>query len=70
MLTIEQVFALSSAMPRRFRAMVLLATFASLRWGEVAALQRQDLEIVVHPKPGGGPDDVVVERALVRIRRQ
>ncbi|MEQ7006205.1 hypothetical protein ABN028_08380 [Actinopolymorpha sp. B17G11] len=52
-LTIEQVFRLSSAMPGRFRAMVLLATFASLRWGEVTALQRQDLKIVVHPKPGG-----------------
>jgi integrase len=25
---------------RRFRALVLLATFASLRWGEVAALRR------------------------------
>jgi hypothetical protein len=28
----------------RFRAMVLLATFASLRWGEVTALTRSDVE--------------------------
>ena len=29
----------------RFRAMVLLATFASLRWGEVTALHRADLDL-------------------------
>ena len=30
---------------QRFRAMVLLATFASLRWGEVTALSRCDLDL-------------------------
>ncbi|MEU8200439.1 tyrosine-type recombinase/integrase [Streptosporangium sp. NPDC049046] len=30
---------------RRFRALVLLATFASLRWGEVSALRRTDVEL-------------------------
>ena len=30
---------------RRFRALVLLATFASLRWGEVTALSRCDLDL-------------------------
>jgi integrase len=29
----------------RFRAMVLLATFASLRWGEVTALARSDVDL-------------------------
>ncbi|WP_055483136.1 tyrosine-type recombinase/integrase [Sphaerimonospora mesophila] len=29
----------------RFRALVLLATFASLRWGEVSALRRSDLDL-------------------------
>jgi hypothetical protein len=33
-LTVEQVFVLAAEMPARFRALVLLATFASLRWGE------------------------------------
>jgi len=31
---------------RRFRALVLLATFASLRWGEATALRRSDLDLV------------------------
>jgi integrase len=30
----------------RFRALVLLAAFASLRWGEVTALKRRDIDIV------------------------
>ena len=30
---------------RRFRAFVLLATFASLRWGEITALTRTDLDL-------------------------
>jgi integrase len=30
---------------RRFRTLVLLATFASLRWGEVSALRRSDLDL-------------------------
>jgi integrase len=30
---------------RRFHALVLLATFASLRWGEVTALRRCDLDL-------------------------
>jgi integrase len=30
---------------RRYHALVLLATFASLRWGEVTALRRSDLDL-------------------------
>jgi integrase len=33
---------------RRFRALVLLTTFASLRWGEVIALRRSDLDLEKH----------------------
>lgn len=45
-LSIGQVFELADRMrDRRFRALVLLATFASLRWGEVIALRRRDLDL-------------------------
>lgn len=36
-LTIAQVYALAEAIGQRYRAMILLAVFASLRWGELAA---------------------------------
>ena len=34
---------------RRYRALVLLATFASLRWGEATALKRCDLDLETGP---------------------
>jgi integrase len=43
-LTLAQVFKLADLVPPRYRALVLVATFGCLRWGEVAALQRQDID--------------------------
>jgi integrase len=43
-LDIAQVFALAGAVDDRYRALILVTTFACLRWGEVAALQRQDID--------------------------
>ncbi len=45
-LAVAQVFDLADCMKdRRFRALVLLATFASLRWGEAVALRRCDIDL-------------------------
>jgi len=45
-LTVAQVFELAGLMKdRRFRALVLLVTFASLRWGEAIALRRCDIDL-------------------------
>jgi integrase len=43
-LTIRQVFALADAIERRYRALILLAVFGSLRWGELAALRRHHID--------------------------
>ncbi|MEU7862087.1 hypothetical protein [Nonomuraea sp. NPDC049141] len=39
------MFALASAVPPRFRALVLLATFGSPRWVEPTALRRHTLDL-------------------------
>lgn len=44
-LTMEQLFILAGTIEPRFRALVLLATFGSLRWGELAALRRKNLDL-------------------------
>lgn len=44
-LSVAEVVALADAVPDRYRAMILLTTFASLRFGEVTALQRNDLDV-------------------------
>jgi integrase len=43
--TVDQVAALAAAVPERFRAMILLAAWCGLRFGEVSALQRGDIDI-------------------------
>jgi integrase len=62
-LTIHQVYALADAIGPRYRALVLLATFASLRWAEFAALRPQDIDLTactvrvtrqIDYPPGGG----------------
>jgi integrase len=42
--TVAQVFDLAGLVPGRFRVLVLLAAFTSLRYGELAALRRRDLD--------------------------
>lgn len=44
-LTVDQVYALADRMPERYRVMILTATFLSLRYGEVTALQRRHIDI-------------------------
>jgi integrase len=44
-LTLRQVFDLASAFAARYRLLVLLAVFFSLRWGELAALRRRHIDI-------------------------
>ena len=54
-LSVRQVYELVDLVPDRWRAFVLLTTFASLRWGEVIALTREDLDL---------------KKRTVRVRRQ
>jgi integrase len=44
-LTIGQVYQLAALVTPRYRALVLVITFASLRWGEAIALRRRDLDL-------------------------
>jgi integrase len=59
-LTVPQVFALSEAVDPRYRALVLLATFTSLRWGELCALRPSDIDTEART--------VRVERSLTELQ--
>lgn len=39
------VFKLAETVPVRYRALVLLATFADMRWGELAGLRRENIDL-------------------------
>ena len=44
-ISLPVVFTIASIIPVRYRALVLLATFASLRWGELVALRREHIDL-------------------------
>ena len=43
--TLDQVFAIARAIQPRYRLLVLLATFAQLRFGELVALRRRSVDL-------------------------
>ena len=44
-LSLPVVFEIADAIPVRYRVLVLLATFAGLRWGELIALRRDSIDL-------------------------
>ena len=54
-LTVAQVYTLADVTGERHRALVLLSVFCSLRWGELAALCRSDIDL---------------DQRIVNVRRQ
>jgi integrase len=53
-------------MPEQYRAMVLLAAWCALRFGELTELRRRDIII----DPAGLHGVVRIERAVVRVSRR
>lgn len=43
--TVDQVYGLAELVPVRFRVLVLAAAFTGLRWGELIALRRCDVDL-------------------------
>jgi integrase len=58
--TIPQVLALADAVPTRYRAFILAATWSSARWGELVALTRDRLDLL--------HGTMTVDRQLVELR--
>ncbi len=58
--TLQQLEALAELMPARFHALILLAGFSGLRWGELIALRRMDIDVAA--------GTVRVHRKLIAVR--
>jgi len=43
--SVPVVFVIADALPVRYRVLVLLATFASMRWGELVGLRRENVDL-------------------------
>ena len=62
LLTVAQVQALADAMPPRHRLLVLLAAWCGLRFGELTALRRRDIDLI--------EGTITVEQAAVTVGGQ
>ncbi len=58
-ITVRQIFILADAIGPQYRCLILLAAMCSLRWGELAALRRQDLDLAART--------VKIERSLTQL---
>ena len=58
--SLQQVFTLADVIHPRYRALILLAVFGCLRWGELAALRRMDIDLATRT--------VRIERTLTELR--
>ncbi|MDV8021018.1 site-specific integrase [Rhodococcus sp. IEGM 1330] len=64
--TLPELAALAEAMPARYRAMILLASWCALRFGELTELRRHDIEFdPVTDELRGGV--IRIRRAVVRV---
>ena len=61
-LTMTELAKLTEAMPERYRALILLASWCALRFGELTALRRRDVDIDMD----AGRGVIRVERGVVR----
>lgn len=63
--SLDEIAAIAGEVPEPYRAMVLLAAWCALRFGELTELRRRDIIIVEDAPEGYGI--VRVERAVVRV---
>ncbi|WP_201358609.1 tyrosine-type recombinase/integrase [Mycobacterium paraintracellulare] len=65
--SLDEIAVIAQEMPERYRAMVLLAAWCALRFGELTELRRKDITIVDADDPAEAYGIVRVERAVVRV---
>jgi integrase len=65
--SLDEIEIISREMPEKYQAMVLLASWAALRFGELTELRRKDIIIVEADDPEDTYGIVRVERAVVRV---
>lgn len=65
--SLDEITTITQEMPERYQAMVLLAAWTALRFGELTELRRKDITIVEADSPDESYGIVRVERAVVRV---
>jgi integrase len=67
--TLQELEAITNAMPVQYQAMILLASWCALRFGELTELRRKDIELTDYTETVDEGNDVEVQEGVIRIRR-
>lgn len=65
--SLDEIAVIAQEMPEQYRAMVLLAAWCALRFGELTELRRRDIVIVESAADSESYGVVRIERAVVRV---
>lgn len=67
--TLTELAKLTEAMPAQYQAMILLASWCALRFGELTELRRRDIELTTNTEYDDSGDQVVVSEGVVHVER-
>jgi integrase len=67
--SLPELETLTNSMPAQYAAMVLLASWCALRFGELTELRRKDVELTTHTERSANGTDLVVREGVVHVER-
>lgn len=67
--TLAELEVLTKAMPAPYQAMILLASWCALRFGELTELRRRDVELNTRVERDENGAEVIIEEGVVHIER-
>jgi integrase len=67
--SLPEIEKLTAAMPANQQALVLLAAWCALRFGELTELRRRDIELIERTEKDDDGNDVDIREGVIRIRR-
>lgn len=67
--TLGELATLTEAMPAPYQAMILLASWCALRFGELTELRRKDIELTAHTEHDDDGNPTVIHEGVVHVER-
>ncbi|SCX15301.1 tyrosine-type recombinase/integrase [Mycolicibacterium fluoranthenivorans] len=67
--TLPELETLTTAMPAPYQAMILIASWCALRFGELTELRRRDVELTTRVERGRDGTEITIHEGVVHVER-
>jgi integrase len=67
--SLDEIATITAAMPAQYQAMVLIAAWCALRFGELTELRRRDIHLFVRTEKDDTGKDVEIREGTIRVER-